>query len=96
MDKMVGIPSLELDNDTTRRQLYGKAGECRYKQVGSLIIIEYRTLGGGIVTSKGIPFMFNATQEAIELFNTGYEFSSEETNNQQILINTGKNITENV
>ena len=40
MDLHLGIPSLPLDPDTERRQLYGKAGAYRDKSYGA----EYRTL----------------------------------------------------
>jgi hypothetical protein len=39
-DYFLGLPSVLLDSDTDRRQLYGKAGAIRYKEYG----IEYRTL----------------------------------------------------
>jgi hypothetical protein len=39
-DYLLGLPSLLEDNDTRRRELYGKAGACRLKSYGP----EYRTL----------------------------------------------------
>lgn len=39
-DYVLGLPSLHEDKDTRRRELYGKAGACRYKKYG----VEYRTL----------------------------------------------------
>lgn len=39
-DLFLGVPSLEMDQDTRRRELYGKAGACRIKPYGA----EYRTL----------------------------------------------------
>ncbi len=39
-DYMLGLESLLLDSDDCRRELYGKAGACRFKEYG----IEYRTL----------------------------------------------------
>lgn len=40
MDFFLGLPSVLYDDDTERRQLYGKAGAMRYKPYG----VEYRTL----------------------------------------------------
>lgn len=40
MDFFLGLASLEYDNDTERREMYGKAGCIRYKPYG----VEYRTL----------------------------------------------------
>ena len=39
-DLYLGIPSLFMDSDSRRRELYGQAGACRFKDYG----IEYRTL----------------------------------------------------
>lgn len=39
-DVLLGIPSVLLDNDMDRRNMYGKAGSCRLKAYG----VEYRTL----------------------------------------------------
>lgn len=39
MDLFIGVPSICMDTDTRRRELYGKAGAFRYKSYGA----EYRT-----------------------------------------------------
>lgn len=40
MDLFLGVPSVLMDADVTRKQLYGKAGACRPKEYGA----EYRVL----------------------------------------------------
>lgn len=39
-DYYLGLPAMLIDSDDRRRELYGKAGACRFKEYG----IEYRTL----------------------------------------------------
>ena len=39
-DYYLGLPALLLDGDDRRKELYGKAGACRFKEYG----IEYRVL----------------------------------------------------
>lgn len=48
MDFMLALPSLMYDNDTQRREMYGKAGCCRYKPYG----MEYRTLSNAWLKSE--------------------------------------------
>lgn len=48
MDFFLGLPSLEYDKDTERREMYGKAGCCRYKSYG----VEYRTLSNAWLKSE--------------------------------------------
>lgn len=47
MDFFLGLPSLFYDDDTERREMYGKAGCCRYKPYG----VEYRTLSNAWLTN---------------------------------------------
>lgn len=47
LDWYLGAWSLSADPDSTRRQLYGKAGACRYKPYG----VEYRVLSNFWLTS---------------------------------------------
>lgn len=48
MDMFLGLPSLFYDNDTRRREMYGKASCFRYKPYG----VEYRTLSNAWLKSK--------------------------------------------
>lgn len=47
-DYYMGMPAILLDSDDRRKELYGKAGACRYKNYG----IEYRVLSNFWVTKK--------------------------------------------
>lgn len=47
MDLFLGIPSIILDSDTTRRKFYGKAGAFRPKEYG----VEYRVLSNFWITN---------------------------------------------
>lgn len=47
-DYLLGLQSLLEDPDTRRRELYGKAGACRYKEYG----VEYRTLSNYWIWDK--------------------------------------------
>ena len=48
LDFYLGLPSLEYDADTERREMYGKAGAVRYKSYG----VEYRTLSNAWLRSE--------------------------------------------
>lgn len=61
MDLYLGIPSVLLDPDTERRELYGKAGAYRNKPYG----IEYRTLSNfWIHTDELRKWVYCATEDA--------------------------------
>lgn len=84
MDLFLGVPSVILDKDTLRRELYGKAGAMRFKEWG----VEYRTLSNFWLFNKELTeWAFNNTIKAIEYVNSGGEV----TNPQDIIeaINTG-------
>jgi hypothetical protein len=50
MDFYLGLPSLSYDADQERREMYGKAGCCRYKPYGT----EYRTLSNAWLKSEAL------------------------------------------
>ncbi|MCR4308192.1 MAG: hypothetical protein NUV80_06560 [Candidatus Berkelbacteria bacterium] len=61
LDLFLGIPSITLDEDTRRRELYGKAGACRPKSYG----VEYRTLSNFWLKSDELKaWVFNQVQRA--------------------------------
>ena len=68
MDVFLGVPSLEFDKDTARRELYGKAGAFRPKSYG----VEYRTLSNWWIaddTSK--KWVFDNTIRAVNFVADG-------------------------
>lgn len=68
-DWFLGGWSLKLDEDATRRKLYGKAGACRIKPYG----VEYRVLSNFWITSKERRLaVWNRMQEAINRMATLY------------------------
>ncbi len=67
MDLFLGVPSTQLDPDTQRRSLYGKAGAYRPKPYGA----EYRTLSNFWVwDNKLIEWVYHQTARAIEFAKT--------------------------
>lgn len=66
MDVMLGLPSVELDTDHRRKEMYGNAGSFRFKTYG----VEYRTLSNfWLENSETKAWAYNQTMKAIELAN---------------------------
>lgn len=85
MDLFLGVPSVVLDSGTLRRELYGKAGCCRYKPYG----VEYRTLSNfWIFDDKLIDWAFEGTQRALEFVASGSVIKPEDHLTIQRCINT--------
>jgi len=64
-DMYLGIPSVMLDDDTRRRELYGKAGSFRPKDYG----IEYRTLSNyWALRDNTIKWIFEQVQEVVSVY----------------------------
>lgn len=75
MDLFVGCMMLEFDNDTGRRELYGKPGAYRKKAYG----VEYRTASNAwIETDDRIQWAWDQTEKALEFVASGRRFSEEE------------------
>jgi hypothetical protein len=63
LDFFLGLPSLLYDADVRRREMYGKAGACRYKPYG----VEYRTLSNAWLNSPElIAWIYRATQAGVK------------------------------
>lgn len=63
MDLFLGLPSILLDKDSRRKELYGKAGCFRFKPYG----LEYRTLSNFWIFSKDLQkWAYNQTIKAVQ------------------------------
>tara|TARA_R110002020_G_scaffold85441_3_gene210915 strand:+ start:6609 stop:7412 length:804 start_codon:yes stop_codon:yes gene_type:complete len=66
LDLFVGLPLAFLEPDNQRRQFYGKAGACRFKDYG----VEYRSPSNYWLSSTSLTqFTFTQVQKAIEMCN---------------------------
>lgn len=86
MDLFLGVPSVLLDDDTRRRELYGKAGSFRFKNYG----IEYRSLSNfWIKSQESVDWVYEQIQKVIDFINEGKTLHSSEGDEIQKCINTG-------
>ena len=84
MDLYVGCLMLEFDNDTGRRELYGKAGAFRKKSYG----VEYRTASNAwIENDDRIQWVWDQTDKALEFVARGRYFTMEQGQMIQDCIN---------
>ena len=68
LDLFLGVPSILIDNDNRRRELYGKAGCFRFTAYG----VEYRVMSGYFIdTPKLLEWCFDQITKAIEFLNVG-------------------------
>lgn len=68
LDLFLGVPSILIDEDDRRRQLYGKAGCFRFTSYG----VEYRVMSGYFINSpRLIGWCFDQILAAIEFLNNG-------------------------
>lgn len=85
LDFYLGLPSLFIDSDTTRRELYGKAGAFRNKPYG----MEYRVLSNFWLTSSSLQgWVYRASRKAIEDMFINGRFLPNEIGDIQDVINT--------
>jgi len=86
MDLFLGVPSVEMDAGTLRRQLYGKAGAFRPKSYGC----EYRTLSNfWIWSEKTMEWVFKQAEKAVEFVKSGNRLSDDDGKTIQLCINNG-------
>lgn len=84
MDLFVGCLMLDFDDDTGRRELYGKAGAFRKKSYG----VEYRTASNRWIESdERIQWVWDQTEKALEFVAMGNTFTEEQGRRIQDCIN---------
>ncbi len=85
MDFYLGLPSLAYDSDQERREMYGKAGCCRYKPYGT----EYRTLSNAWLKSEALMrWVYRNTVKGMNELMAGNSLADKYGDIQDI-INTG-------
>ncbi len=86
MDLMLAVPSVLIDSDNRRRELYGKAGAFRPKDYG----VEYRTLSNfWIWKNELIEWVYHQTQQVVSKCDSIVDAIKEDTNDIITAINTG-------
>lgn len=82
LDLYLGVPSLLVDKDTKRRELYGAAGAFREKLYG----LEYRVLSNfWLKSDENMRWVYNQTANAIKAFMGGFRIGDEA---QQVINNS--------
>ena len=75
MDLFLSVPSVLIDEDTRRRELYGKAGAMRFKSFG----VEHRTLSNFWLFNPVLrTWVFESTLKACEFVNIGGIITNED------------------
>jgi len=92
MDLHLGIESLDLDKDTERRKLYGKAGAFRPKEYG----VEYRTLSNfWIWSEETIKWAWGKTNQAIKFVEEKNKIPTSIQKDIQLAINENNETSKN-
>lgn len=87
LDFFLGLPSLNWDTDTRRRELYGQAGAFRPKPYG----MEYRVLSNKWVNDEYlVGFVYDQTEKAMNLIEQNYDLTSQFGGYARDAINSGK------
>lgn len=75
LDIFLGVPSVLIDKDDRRRELYGKAGCFRLTSYG----VEYRVMSGYFIdTPELVGWCFDQITKAIDFFNAGGKYDEED------------------
>lgn len=90
-DLFLGVPSILIDPDDRRRELYGKAGCFRLTSYG----VEYRTLSGYFISSIPIiQYCFKQIQKALEFINQGYSVEEDKVSILEAINNNNKQVAQ--
>jgi hypothetical protein len=83
-DLFCGTAALLHDADNKRREIYGKAGACRFKEYG----VEYRTLSNFWIKDEELTkFIFNQSEKAMQFLRNGGRIDAEDSQKIQDCIN---------
>lgn len=89
LDFYLGLPSIFFDDDVKRRELYGKAGACRYKPYG----VEYRVLSNKWLSDTALmEWVFRAATKGITDMRQGKRLADKYGDIQDIINSSDKTL----
>jgi|GEM_PF-2158606 len=91
MDIYCGVGSIIIDTDSDRRNIYGNAGDFRFRRLNNQItIVEYRTLGGAMSKNEEtVGWCYDRVMDAINAANNWTDVFEELAEKAQNIINSG-------
>lgn len=94
MDIFCGVGSILIDSDNDRRNIYGNAGDMRFRYLDNgITIVEYRTLGGAMSRDEEIiGWCYDRTMDAINAANNWTSELEDLAEKAKLIIDKGNDV----
>jgi len=94
MDIFCGVGSILIDSDNDRRNIYGNAGDMRFRYLDNgITIVEYRTLGGAMSRNEEIiGWCYDRTMDAINAANNWTSELEDLAEKAKLIIDKGNDV----